>query len=71
MDWAYSVREACLQHFQDADCELFHMILEGVLPEEVYYEQQAMMQQLKEAAYNLVPKKKRESGEVCHAAAMQ
>ena len=46
VDKGYNIRNACKKYIHDADCELFLLIIEGHIPEVVYYEQMKMLERL-------------------------
>eukprot|EP01062_Namystynia_karyoxenos_P021558 TRINITY_DN1820_c0_g1_i1.p1 TRINITY_DN1820_c0_g1~~TRINITY_DN1820_c0_g1_i1.p1 ORF type:complete len:1013 (+),score=308.13 TRINITY_DN1820_c0_g1_i1:93-3131(+) len=49
----YNIKHACRKYQYDGDCELFLLILEGQLPEAVYFEQAAMLQRLQKSIEDL------------------
>ncbi|KAJ9439766.1 hypothetical protein DIPPA_04909 [Diplonema papillatum] len=46
VDKGYNIKYACKKFSYDGDCELFLLILEGTLPEVIYYEQMKMLDKL-------------------------
>uniref|UniRef100_A0A7S1NPA1 Uncharacterized protein n=1 Tax=Eutreptiella gymnastica TaxID=73025 RepID=A0A7S1NPA1_9EUGL len=52
----YGIRDACLQHLHDADAEVFYLILEGQLDEQVWHDQAEILDTLREQLISLASK---------------